>query len=139
VNVSFINLGKTPAIKQWRKLKLVRYVHLTDDDAVRFFREQFADFDQAFQQDAASKYWPLIGRDIAPGQEDFSTAVLEKPTGLSPDELTALATGKLQLLLIGTIRYTDAFGGANQTDICSQFGGTDSRVWEYCNTRNTIR
>ena len=147
VNISFKNLGRTPAIKRRIELDLLRFraVRKTNDPAKdapgieRYFRFIEAAFESLNKRanNPGGKYGPLAREDIAPGALPFSTAINE--TAMTTDELRDLQEGGLAIFLVGISRYTDGFYGKYQTDFCWFYFGPDPKMWHICDSHNVIK
>lgn len=135
-NITFSNIGRTPAIKQRMLLDLLPYrVQERRDQFVSFLEGAFTDLRK--REKDRGEFAELARKDVAPGAKPFSTA--ETPSILSAKEIQQIHDSSLVLFYIGIIQYTDAYDEQHETEFCYFSLGKDPRVWHICDSHNIIK
>jgi len=134
-NVTFKDIGRTPAIKVVTAIALLRFRGRTVDTYFTFIEGVFADLRKKIEGDKG-KYGSFARRDLAPQDTSFSTAEISP---LSAQEMLDIGKSSLVLVYVGISAYTDSFGERYETEFCYQYFGTDPRTWHICDSHNTIK
>jgi hypothetical protein len=144
VNISFKNVGKTPAkyVAGVHRLSPYRGVSPSlsrKENSVQlmvFVEQQFKELNA----EADGIYWSVATNhiDVAPDQHSpFQTIELSSP--MFAEDIARMNSEETILVWVGVERYRDSLGKLYQTDFCSFHTGHDSPdVWHYCGTHNTI-
>lgn len=141
-NITFKNIGRTPALKYLVNITLLRYDPSPKGPKgqARFKRFLNSAFDELKSEDT-------IGRkeidalpteqDIAPNGTVFSANqnIIVVPT----KEFPRITTSDITLFYVGVASYTDAFGGKYRTEFCYFYFGINPSTWHICDAYNTIR
>jgi len=130
VNITFLNVGKTPAIRVQAFRHLAILPGQSNMVAVSAFIERF--FADARQTKDDGQ-----GEDVAPGGTFFTTG--QDIPILSAEEIAAIEQSRDAIYFIGGASYEDAFRSRHKTEFCFSFIGTDITVWHICGTHNTVR
>lgn len=137
-NVTFKDIGRTPALNDVNYVNLLRYrATKSTDKFVAFLERSFADLRKKVANQEGAKYGRLARRDVAPTATIFTTA--EDTTPLSVQEVPELEKGTLTLFFVGIAKYTDAFDESYETEFCYFYFGTDPRTWHICDSHNIIK
>ena len=142
-NITFKNLGRTPAIRMKSQIALLRFYpgQKTPKGIKRivgFMQANFQILENRIALGEKEKYSELAREDIAPNATRFSTATLEGP--ITAEDIPKLQKGGLtSLFYIGVVKYTDAFSGSYETQFCYLYFGTDPRTWHICDNHNIIK
>jgi hypothetical protein len=142
-NVTFKNIGRTPAIRVRRNAVFKKYnagkVRTTRsvDIYVAFLQNEFQRMESKLDKALTEKYNDLARVDIAPNGTSFTTTGLEVP--LTPDEIPKVAAGEMTLIYVGIARYADSLNGAYETQFCYFYAGNDPVTWHICDSNNTIK
>jgi hypothetical protein len=141
-NVTFRDIGRTPATRIRRQIALLRYRPIrvrakAIEKLVAFVQVNFEILGHKLDEAATEEYSALVREDLAPNGSNFSTAEIKEP--LLATELPELQEGSLTLFYIGVLRYTDAYKGSYETQFCYFYFGTDPKVWHICDSHNTIK
>lgn len=142
-NITFVNIGRTPARKIIRNIKMSPY-HASDRKAfIRFINGLFANLRDKDRKDRSEIAITQDAEvDVAPQANQFST---NSAITIPPEDVTALAVekgqdvGKVALFYVGVASYTDAFGTPYKTEFCYFYVGTNLKVWHVCDNHNTIQ
>lgn len=145
-NVTFKNVGRTPAVKEVGNVSLVPYHPLKKTDPqglknyISFIESEFGKL-RAKNETGRKSFEKLKeisgGQDVAPGGGFFVTN--QETLLLSAPELSLVRTGEITLFYIGIVTYTDPFEGSHKTEFCHQYFGTQPKIWHICDVHNTIR
>lgn len=142
-NVTFKNIGRTPAVRMKSQIALLRFypAKLTPkgtEKIVRFMQDNFQVLENAIALGDKGKYSELIREDLAPNATTFSTATLAEP--ITAEDIFKLQKGGLMTLFyIGVVKYTDAYNGSYETEFCFFYFGTDPKTWHICDNHNIIQ
>jgi len=148
VNVTFKNIGKTPAIKIVDRAKLIPFRPLKIGAAgrkkfLKFIMSAF--FELREEESNARKEMADLpaeteaGSDTAPEGTFFTSN--KEPAVLSQEEFRLLQkeTGEFLIYCVGTATYTDTYQGIYRTDFCYFYFGSDLKTWHVCDSHNAIR
>jgi hypothetical protein len=141
-NVTFKDIGKTPAVEVRKFIALRRFRPLSKSDPegteklVAFLESAFSNLGK--QSQAPEKYAAKIRSDIAPNVPQFSTATDTDRPPLTNQDIKDLAQSALAFFFVGIFQYTDGFKGTYETQSCYIFWGTDLRLWHLCDAHNII-
>jgi len=137
VNMTYTNIGKTPAINVRHHIRLIRYKPTHNvADLVSFLERSFNELRNANQ--TREKYSKLARMDIAPNEKPLVS--VDDKVLPSRQDMIDLEKGDLTLFLIGVFDYSDSFRGSYRTEICHFFWGKhppDS--WHISDSHNTIK
>lgn len=145
VNITFKNIGRTPAIKYVMHGRVFRFDPAKGDEGRKLIKRTMWDaFGQLEKKDA-------IGRrevervhaesDVAPNGTVFITEpnTADDPVILGNDDLPKISNGLTVLFYIGVVSYTDSFGIKYKTEFCQAYLGDDPKIWHICDNHNTIQ
>ena len=146
-NITFKNIGKTPAIKVVDNVELLPY-HSTKkrEDYVTFIEGAFAKVrEKDIKARAEIRHVNRaleVGHDVAPGGTFFTTN--HPDVIMSAQDLPLMLTesndaGAVVLFFIGIISYTDAFSRNYETELCWFYFGSNIKTWHICDSHNLIR
>lgn len=142
-NITFRNIGKTPALKILHNLTMQPYTGLNRDTYIQFMDRLFTDLKSKDRQGRHQiESSPYPEEDIAPQATQYAT---NPPITLSPEDVTVLLAdngpnvGKETLFYVGIISYTDGSGAPYKTQYCYFYFGNNVRVWHICDNHNTIQ
>jgi len=140
-NITFRNIGRTPAIRIKSQIALLRF-HPSKTPAgiqkiVNFMEASYRRLLHALDLAAAEEYAGKAREDLAPNASMFSTAELKEP--LLVTEMPLLQTSDLTLFYVGVVRYSDGYKGNYETMFCYFYFGTDPRTWHICDNHNIIK
>lgn len=135
-NITIRNIGKTPADKYGITASLIPYSPKDRRRYKVFIRQTFDEIErknavvrnQIEQFDAEA--------DVAPNGYAFIT---ENTPGISGDALLKVQAGEIAIFYVGLVSYTDAFNLPYETEFCWYHIGDDPRVWNICDTHNTVK
>jgi hypothetical protein len=141
-NITFKNIGRTPALKYFVNASLLRYDPSPKGPKgqARFKRFLNSAFDELKSKDTIGRKEidaSPTEQDIAPNATQFSTNanLIVIPT----KEFPRITTSDITLFYVGVASYTDAFGGKYRTEFCYFYFGTNPSTWHICDAFNTIR
>jgi len=142
VNVTFKDIGRTPALKYIEEFSLLRFdatgtAKTTPALWVKFMNASFDKFAANIKK--SRKLIDRINgeRDIAPNGTIFHSN--QNDLAIPSEDFPKIAIGGIALCAAGIAEYTDAFGGKYKTEFCYYFVGTDPKIWHVCESRNTIK
>ena len=140
VNITFKNIGKTPAVRSSTLIHLIRFFPGKQDPAgfdklFNFLEAAFADLRR--EASVPQRYASASRQDLAPNATFFSS--VENTTAFSAKELAELTTGDMALYCIARTVYADAFKNDYETEACNIYWGTDYRIWHICDSHNIIK
>jgi hypothetical protein len=142
-NVTFINLGVTPARKTVRNVKMEAFQTSDVKALIKFMDGLFAELrnrDTKARREVNSI--PNAGEDIAPKATEFSTS---EPIRLSPQDVLKLRTPSVSdtrnelLFYAGVISYFDSYHFLYKTEFCYYYAGDNLAVWHICDNHNTMQ
>lgn len=139
-NVSFKNIGRTPAIRAVNVGKLFRYLASdakNETTFVNFMEREFEALRKKLTIGRDGQHASFVRRDVAPGATVFITSEITKP--LSAQEIQKLVAGSLVFFYIGIDRYTDSLNETYETEFCYFYFGADPKVWHICSYHNIIK
>lgn len=141
-NITFKNIGRTPALKYLVNVTLLRYDPSPKGSRgqARFKRFLNSAFNELKSEDTVGRKEidaSPTEQDIAPNGTQFSTNqnVIVIPT----KEFPRITTSDITLFYVGVASYTDAFGGKYRTEFCYFYFGTNPSTWHICDAYNTIQ
>jgi hypothetical protein len=153
-NITFVNIGKSPARKIVNHLRMVRYAPPQHREQPRnreelrtFLRGVFQEFRK---KDSAArtemKTVPEAEHDLAPQKDFFSTNDPDVTlSGADVESVMAMPpnAGRLMLFYVGVVTYTDLFESegseTHETEFCYFFLGNNPNTWHICDAYNTIK
>jgi len=138
-NITFKNIGKTPSMRLFGNVKLVKFRGTYGSK--EFWQFITSSFDDLSRDDSnGRKELRETGaeRDIAPNAPMFGTS--QNAIMLSDTELSDLQdSGTVILYYIGIVSYTDGSGADYKTELCQGYWGKDPQRWILCDRYNRIR
>lgn len=140
-NITFKNIGKSPAIKARREVSFIGFAPPKRAEGVKklvvFLEGSFREIEDKLDKAERERYYSYVREDVAPTNAAFSTKELSK----LPDynEFNGLKTGDYVLWMLGSVRYTDSSGGNYETQFCFSWFGADPKVWHICDSHNAIK
>jgi hypothetical protein len=143
INITFRNIGRTPAIRVKREIALLRFhpaPKITPSGVaklVKFLDGSFQNLEGTLDLAAGEKYAEAAREDLAPNATTFSTGELKEP--LTAPEIPLIQKGDLTLFYIGVIRYTDAYNGRYETQFCRMYWGPNPNIVHICDSHNLIK
>ena len=141
-NITFKNIGRTPARKYGTNVLLLRFEPGRNNKAGRakLIRFMTSSFDQLEKKNAALRNEIEVNaaeQDLAPNATIFSTNT--NSTVVSTQDFPKITSGDITLFYIGIASYTDAFGGQYKTTFCYFYFGSAPQTWHICDSHNTIQ
>ena len=145
-DITFKNIGKTPAFRIVENVALVKFYPASQTAAgheklKRFLIESFTNLENkntALIKEISTAPAILdVRQDLAPTATMFTTS--HDPVILSEADFKALRTSGVALFYIGIAAYRDSFGNDYETQVCRMYFGNDFRIWHICDTHNTIK
>jgi hypothetical protein len=145
VNVTYGNIGKTPALRLFIAHKVVRYDVAPSASGMETGLRKLTTFlDSTFKAlghdtDAEETKAARFGaeQDLAPGDTYFYS---DPPDFVIPSkDFGRLANGTTAIFAVGVISYSNAFGSRYRTDFCWLYFGDEPAVWHRCDSHNTIQ
>jgi hypothetical protein len=137
-NVTFRNIGRTPAIKIFALDRLLSYRPTRDRQRfVTFLRSTFAALDA---KDIAGRKGLKDSpeeQDIAPNGTFFTTS--QDHVLVASQEFPNVQTGAITFFYVGEISYTDAFNASYTTHFCYFYFGPNPTTWHVCDAYNSIQ
>jgi hypothetical protein len=145
VNLTFKNIGRTPALKDWTDTQFVAYYRKAGamPELHRRYREFLDGIFQEFRRHEikdreASAPFPALESDIAPGGDYFVSN--QKGVELSGDQLELVKKGDAgALFFLAMTTYSDSFGSKYETTVCWYYVGTHPEIWHRCDSYNAIK
>jgi hypothetical protein len=139
VNVTFKNVGKTPAINVCRVSKLFRRAGpFTVQQTRTFFDSNF----ESLWHDCRTRQTEMEGLhtsvDIAPGDSTFATTQ-QKDVVIHSSEWQAFQLGNVVVIVLAVAGYKDRLGGDYATEACYYYFGSVPSIWHQCDAYNTIK
>jgi hypothetical protein len=139
-NITFQNIGKTPAIRYIINIDLLPYEPLPRPQGTAKLRKFMTDaFSKLEMQNALGRKEVEdagAGEDVAPDATNFVTS---DQVVIPAQNFPKLQAGQLSLFYIGVVSYTDAYKHPYQTEFCWYYVGMIPSVWHICDTHNTIK
>jgi hypothetical protein len=144
-NITFKNIGKTPATRTINNCNLLTYrvPSTSPQEQNRAFKSFLNSAFAALEQTDASTRKELYGPaevDVAPGTTSFFTS--RGRVILSPVDFSLMGkepNPQFALYFVCVASYTDAFGGNYETDFCEFYFGIDPKTWHICDAYNIIK
>lgn len=142
-NITFKNIGKTPAVSMFKLVDMVPY-HGTKDrnDYIKFITSTFVSLRKRNQTGRHELLTNQAREDLAPEATFFST---NKPIQLSETDLRLVlddaekTRGSVSLFYVGIISYADSYGTDYDTEFCSFYFGSTLKTWHICDSNNVIK
>jgi hypothetical protein len=146
-NITFRDIGKSPALKCFANVTLNRYepVKLHGvEKLMKFANAEFAQLENAnaAARDDLEKHG--AEQDIAPNGTFYTSS--QNAVRISAAEFPKVESGSLVLFFFGRIGYTDRFKITHHTEFCYYFWGDTPKPgpnaveqWHICDFRNTIQ
>jgi hypothetical protein len=140
-NITFRNIGRTPAIRNRRSIALLKFHPGPKTPGgiakfIKFLEGSFEDLGHNLDLMAADKNAEKAREDLAPNATTFNTGELKEP--LTALDIPGLQKGDLTLFYIGIVRYTDAYNGSYETQFCYFYFGPNAAIWHLCDSHNIV-
>jgi hypothetical protein len=149
VNLTFKNIGKTPAVQHLEAFHLLLYRAPQGSQkiktvAVRKFldgwfvkvRKQCEVAREGLTEDTAGH-----GEDLAPNDTVFSTS--QDDISLSKEDFGKMSAAAknpdVVLLVLGVVVYRDVWGISHETDVCRMYAGGIPTIWGHCGAYNVVQ
>jgi hypothetical protein len=142
-NVTFKNIGRTPARRVATAVTLLRFDRLPrgskngTDKVMRFINSEFAALRERNSKSREVDNEFKTGTDIAPNATAFATN--QNALVIPSQEFKKTESGAIILFYLGIVTYADGFGNLYETEYCALYFGTDPRIWHICDNHNTIK
>jgi len=142
-NVTFKNIGRTPARRVATAVTLLRFDPLPrrskngTEKVMRFINAEFAALRDINSKSREVDNEFKTGTDIAPNATMFATN--QNALMIPSEEFKKTESGAISLFYLGVVTYADGFGNLYETEFCALYFGTDPRIWHVCDNHNTIK
>jgi len=148
-NITFKNIGKTPALKQLSFARLVQFVvdrKQTNSKRAKSLRQVVVGvFDKFHEEEKMARKiiekLPIAENDVAPGEDFWASS--QDNIVLSETEFKELTESNTDpsriLFFMALVTYTDAFATPYQTEICWFFAGSNPALWHRCDVYHRIK
>ena len=136
-DVTFINIGKTPAFFVAASARIFPLAKpKTDAEFTKATDKIMAEVvSNAAKPDTAEEI--RARQDVAPQATLFITK--QPRTPLSSGDVTQMLGEEKALVYLGLVDYRSVFGEQFRTEFCSYHFGRAEYPWHFCPTHNTIR
>ncbi len=140
VNITFKNIGRTPAVKYIANLDLLRFDPSQGSKGrARVKSFLMATFDKLRAKDTLGrKEIEGVGAEVDVAPNDTVFVSNPQPVVLSTADFPKLQTSAITLFCAGVISYTDSFHKQYKTEFCEFYYGVDPKTWHICDSHNTI-
>jgi hypothetical protein len=140
-NITFRNIGRTPARRYVGNVKLLRFEPGSVTKLRRFLDSSFSILESENTTAKNEAERNGVEEDVAPNGSFFGTnrSDAANATIVSAKDFPKIATGGITLFYLGVVSYGDAFQKPYQTEFCYLYFGSNPQTWHVCDSHNTIK